>query len=250
VNYRRFRQGWLEYALARKGVQYPIVKMASKEIALQVGANRGAKAPADQKEMLRWNNYGIALWQQQQYARAVQIFEKVVSINPEYVDGHINIALAQFSYEKYSAALNNLERALALDPKNARALFYRGSIYRIQGKLDAATADLQEVVEQFPRFRDGHRELGFIYYKQRYEAIQGIDPDDLSAHYNLMLVYRRLGMKDKAAVQAAYFADRKDDRIAEASASEFLRSNPVVSNESVPWHVHMLTHTPDTAHAD
>jgi tetratricopeptide (TPR) repeat protein len=258
VNYRRFRQGWLEYALARKGVQYPVVKMGSKEIALQVGANRGAKAPADQKEMLRWNNYGIALWQQQQYARAVQIFEKVVSINPEYVDGHINIALAQFSYEKYSAALNNLERALALDPKNARALFYRGSIYRIQGKLDAATADLQEVVEQFPRFRDGHRELGFIYYqqkkyelaRQRYEAIQGIDPDDLSAHYNLMLVYRRLGMKDKAAVQAAYFADRKDDRIAEASASEFLRSNPVVSNESVPWHVHMLTHTPDTAHAD
>jgi tetratricopeptide (TPR) repeat protein len=250
VNYRRFRQGWLEYALAKKGVEYPVVKMASKQITLQIGENTGSKEAPDQKEMLRWNNYGIALWGQQQYARAVPIFEKVVAIKPDYVDGYINIALAQFSYEKYEPAMKNLERALALSPNNARALFYRGTIYRIQGKLDPAIADFQEVVKQYPRFRDGHRELGFIYYqqkkydlaRQRYEAVQQIDPDDLGAHYNLMLVYRRLGMKDKAAVQAAYFADRKDDRLADSFSSEFLRNNPIVSNESVPWHVHNLTH--------
>jgi tetratricopeptide (TPR) repeat protein len=258
VNYRRFRQGWLEYSLGKKGVLYPVVKMAGKEISLKVGQNVGATDPADQKEMLRWNNYGIALWGQQQYARAVPIFEKVVAIKPDYVDGYINVALAYFSYEKYAPALKFLERALELSPNNPRALFYRGSILRIQGKLDAAIADMQEVVRQYPRFRDAHRELGFIYYQKKkyelarasYEAVQGIDPDDLSAHYNLMLVYRRLGLKDKAAVQAAYFADRKEDRVAESFANEFLRSNPIVSSESVPWHLHNLAHPPAPAVAD
>jgi tetratricopeptide (TPR) repeat protein len=258
VNYRRYRQGWLEYALAKKGVKYPVVKMAEKQIVLNIGENAGVTAAPDQKEMLRWNNYGIALWGQQQYARAVPIFEKVVAIKPDYADGYINIALAQFSYEQYVPAMKNLERALELSPNNARALFYRGSIHRIQGRLDAAIADLQEVVKQFPRFRDGHRELGFIYYqkkkyelaRQSYEAVQSIDPDDLAAHYNLMLVYRRLGMKDKAVVQAAYFADRKEDRIAEAFSSEFLRSNPMVSNESVPWHLHDLAHSAEPVVAD
>jgi tetratricopeptide (TPR) repeat protein len=255
VNYRRFRQGWMDYALQKKGVQYPIVKMASRQIALNIGENVGSKDPADQKEMLRWNNYGIALWGQQQYARAVPIFEKTVQIKPDYVDGYINIALAQFSYEKYEPALVNLEKALQLSPNNARALFYRASIRRIQGQLAAAEADFKEVIRQYPRLRDAHRELGFVYYQQKkwelarqsYEALQGIDPDDLAAHYNLMLVYRRLGMKDKAAIQAAYYADRKEDRLAENASNEFLRKTPKISAESVPWHVHSLLEHPANA---
>jgi Tfp pilus assembly protein PilF len=255
VNYRRFRQGWLDYALQKKGVQYPTVKMASKEVKLNIGENVGSNEPPDQKEMLRWNNYGIALWGQQQFARAVPIFERVVQIKPDYVDGYINIALAQFSYEKYEPALKNLEKALAMSPNNARALFYRGSIRRIQGHLASAEDDLKEVARQYPRLRDAHRELGFIYYQQKkwelarasYEAMQGVDPDDLAAHYNLMLIYRRLGMKDKAAVQAAYFADRKDDRVAENAANEFLRKTPTISVESVPWHLHALNEQPVNA---
>jgi tetratricopeptide (TPR) repeat protein len=255
VNYRRFRQGWMDYTLQKKGVQYPIVKMASKQINLNIGENIGSKEPADQKEMLRWNNYGIALWGQQQYARAVPVFEKVVAIKPDYVDGYINIALAQFSYEKYEPALVNLEKALQMSPNNARALFYRSTIRRIQGQLAAAEADLKEVIRQYPRLRDAHRELGFIYYQQKkwelarqsYEAVQGVDPDDLAAHYNLMLIYRRLGMKDKAAVQAAYYADRKDDRTAENASNEFLRRTPKISTESVPWHVHSLLEHPANA---
>ena len=68
--------------------------------------------------------------------------------------------------------------------------------------------------------------------------MQSIDPDDLSAHYILSIVYRRLGMQKEAAREAAAFADQKDDPTANVYALEFLRTHPEVTAESVPWHVH------------
>ena len=51
--------------------------------------------------------------------------------------------------------------------------------------------------------RDARRELGISYYQQhradeaieQFKALQAIDPDDLAAHYNLAILYRRKGMK-------------------------------------------------------
>jgi hypothetical protein len=85
--------------------------------------------------------------------------------------------------------------------------------------------------------------------------VQSIDPDDLAAHYNLSILYRRLGLKDKAAEQAAYFADQKDDPTASTYALQYLRNHHEIAQESVPWHAHNLdrhgetvTTAPDAAH--
>ncbi len=115
-----------------------------------------------------------------------------------------------------------------------------------QGHLDSAITDLRAVVQQFPYSRDARQELGHSYYEERkydlareqYEALQGIDPDDLSAHYSLAIIYRRLGMKQQAAEQAALFADEKDDPMAIRPAIAYLHQHPENSEESVPWHLH------------
>ena len=52
--------------------------------------------------------------------------------------------------------------------------------------------------------------------------------------------YRRLGMKDKAAVEAASFADQKDDPTASIYALQFLRKHTEIASESVVWHTHEL----------
>ncbi|MGH9580134.1 MAG: multiheme c-type cytochrome, partial [Terriglobales bacterium] len=128
VNYRRFRQGWVDYVLQKKGVMYPVVLMAGKSLKLNLGENPGSTEPADQKEMLRWNNYGIALLGQQQYAKAAAAFTRVVEINPKYVEGYVNIAVAQYSYEKYGAAMVHLEKALTMRPGDPRAVYFHASI--------------------------------------------------------------------------------------------------------------------------
>ncbi len=245
VNYRRFRKGFTDWVHG-KSVDYPYTEMATRSMTLNIGQNVGKAGAMDDKEMLRWNNYGIALLAQRQYTRAINAFQKVVAIKPDYADGHTNIAIANYMYQRYDAALRSLAQAFKLEPHNVRARFYQALIYRAQGKLTQAIEGFKTVLAAYPRLRQARTELGSTYYqlqkfdlaRAEFEALQTIDPDDLSAHYNLMLIYRRLGLKKQAAEQAAYFVDRKDDPGAAANAHDFLKNHKEISSESVPWHVH------------
>jgi tetratricopeptide (TPR) repeat protein len=250
VRYRRFDQPFIDFGMSvPMGQHYvePIVDMTSQTHTLTAGTNPGTKPAADENpEWMRWNNYGIALLDAQQYAASVDAFQHVAKMRPDYADAPTNIGIAYIQWEKYDEALPYLQKSLEIAKDNARALYYLALVERNQGKVDEAIGDLQKVAAQFPRSRDAHRELGFSFYQQHkydlargeYEKVQAIDPDDLAAHYNLAILYRRLGMKEKASGEAAYFADQKDDPTASVYALEYLRNHHELAQESVPWHVH------------
>ena len=228
VKYRRFDQHFMDFGMG-KHYEMPIVEMASRTRSLTLGNNPAAVDAEDNKEWMRWNNYGIAMLDAQQYAESVRAFERVAQMRPDYADAYTNIAIADFQWERYDLSRTSLSKALSLSPNNARAMYYLALVERNQGELDNAIGHLRDVIAQYPRSRDAHRELGFSLYQQRnydaarveYETLQTIDPDDLAAHYILSIVYRRLGEKDKAAHEAAIFADQKDDPTASTYALEF-----------------------------
>jgi tetratricopeptide (TPR) repeat protein len=223
--------------------------MTSQSRIMYVGQNAASKPqPAENPEWMRWNNYGIALLDAQQYAGSVRAFEVVSKLRPDYIDAYTNIAIVNIQWERFDDARATLDKALKLDPSDARALYYHALVRRNDGALDDAISDLKKVVAAYPRSRDGHRELGFSYYQRRdyalaceeYETLQSIDPDDLAAHYILAIAYRRLGMMDRSKRESAAFADQKDDPTASTVALEFLRKHRDIAQESVVWHVHDL----------
>jgi tetratricopeptide (TPR) repeat protein len=254
VRYRRFDQHFMDFGMEEpNGKHYaqPTTDMVSASRTFVAGDNVPSKpAASENAEWMRWNNYGIGLLDAQQYAASVTAFQRVATLRPDYADIFTNIGIAYISWEKYDEALPFLDKSLAIAKDNARALYYLALVQRNEGQVDEAIANLQKVATQFPRSRDAHRELGFSFYQQHkydlarteYEKVQSIDPDDLAAHYNLAILYRRLGLKDKASVEAAYFADQKDDPTASTFALEYLRKHHEIAQESVPWHVHDLDH--------
>jgi tetratricopeptide (TPR) repeat protein len=274
VRYRRFNQHFIDYAMADKHYLLPVIDMATETRTFKIGENAplplesqghslgaqpspGAQPslgaqPLPNPEWMRWNNYGIALFDAQQYQAAVHAFERVAALRPDYADAFTNRSVVEVSWEKYDDARANLTKALALLPGDPRALYYRALVERNQGQVKLAIADLQAVLEKYPRAKDALRELGFSYYQQHqyaearsaYERLQIIDPDDLAAHYQLAILYRRLGDKQKAAIESAKFADQKDDPTASTYALEFLAKHPEVAAESVVWHTHDLTGDP------
>jgi tetratricopeptide (TPR) repeat protein len=253
VKYRRFNQHFIDYAMKEKHYPEPVIEMAGQTRTFTLGENLPVKLGLDEnKEWMRWNNYGIGLLDAQQYAASVHAFERVAALRPDYADAFTNMAVVQILWEKYDDARPNLEKALTLLPGDPRALYYRALVERNGGQVKEAIADLEAVLVKYPRSRDALRELGFSYYQQHnypkardvYEQLQGVDPDDLAAHYNLAILYRRLGQKEKASYEAARFADEKDDPTASVYALEFLRKHPEVANESVVWHAHDLTGDP------
>ena len=247
VNYRHLRQTYLNNVLGEDHPAYPVVEIASRSRTLNLGENAASGPdPKDNPDWMRWNNLGIAYLDQLQYAEAVDAFNEAVKLRPDYPDAYTNIALTNISWEKYASARGSLERALALSPTNARALYYMSYLEKRAGNSEAEVADLQEVVKQFPQSRDARRDLGLSFYRQQkypqaieqFEALQVIDTDDITAHYNLSILYRRMGMTEKAAAQAVLFATKKFDPGAPANSLDFLRGHPEISEESVPWHVH------------
>jgi Flp pilus assembly protein TadD len=246
VNYRHLRQGYLNNIFGSDHPAYPVIEIASRTRILNRGGNVAQPDTKDNPDWMRWNNLGIASLDQLQYADAVDAFSHVVRLRPDYADGYTNLGLTYIEWEKYSTARQPLEKALELSPNNARALYYMALVERRDGNTDAEVADLQEVVTQYPQSRDARRELGISYYQQhraddareQFEALQAIDPDDLAAHYNLAVLYRRMGLKEKAAEQAAMFATKQVDPGAPTYSLDFLRKHPEISIESVPWHMH------------
>jgi tetratricopeptide (TPR) repeat protein len=247
VNYRHLRQSYLNNVLGPDHPAYPIVELGSRTRTFKLGQNLpGVQEPLDNPDWMRWNNLGIAYLDQLQYSEALAAFQQVVRLRPDYADGYTNLALTDIQWEKYSEARPYLKKALSLSAGNARATFYLGLVDRRAGNCDAEIADFKKVVEQYPMSIDARRELGISYYQNhfyddaraQFEALQAIEPDDLAAHYNLAVIYRRMGLKQKAAEQAALFATKQVDPGAPTYSLDFLRKHPEISIESSPWHVH------------
>ena len=256
VEYRHLRQTYLNNVLGKNHPAYPVVELASRTRTFMIGLNP-AVAPLtnDNPDWMRWNNLGISFLDQQQYEEAINAFEQVVLLRPDYKDGYTNLGLTYIEWEKYEEARVPLEKALTLHPDDARALYYVALVERRQRHSDAELADLQKVVEQFPESRDARRELGISYYQQhradeaiqQFKALQAIDPDDLAAHYNLSVLYRRKGMKEQAETESKLYAIKRIDPGAPTYSLDYLRKHPEISNESIPWHIHAESSTAATA---
>jgi tetratricopeptide (TPR) repeat protein len=268
LRYRRFRRSYSDFIM-QQSRDFPITDLGSGSVALTLGARQPALSVADPAaDVMRWNNYGIALFGQQQYWKAKEAFEKVIQLKPDYADAYINVAVSEIltlvdtrpyggdgpgtlsisnqSSEKFEQALNMLDHALKLDPPSMRAMYYQGLIHRFQNKLDLAAAEQTRVLSVYPRCRLARQEVGYIDFlqgkydaaREQFEALLDINPDHLTGHYYLSLVYAKLGMKEKAEKHGKIYAEELADPSVGAMAQEFLRGHPAVGNELFPYHVH------------
>jgi Flp pilus assembly protein TadD len=247
VEYRHLRQSYLNNVLGADHPAYPVVELQSQTRTLNLGENLPIVAAATENpDWMRWNNIGIGYLDSLQYEDAVHAFQRVIQLRPDYKDGYVNLGLTYIEWEKYAEARNPLQEALHIHPDDARALYYLALVERRQRHSEAEIADLEKVVSQFPQSRDARRELGISYYQQhrsdeamlQFKALQGIDPDDVAAHYNLSILYRRMGMKKQAAEEAALYATKRIDPGAPTYSLDYLRKHPEQSTENDPFHVH------------
>src|SRR5207244_12708433 len=96
------------------------------------------------------------------------------------------------------AARRFADKALELSPTLARAHFFKAMIQKADGDYDAALKSLRQVEAQYPRARAVLNQSGrILFLERRYleamtklEQVLAVDPEDIQAHYNLMLCFR------------------------------------------------------------
>ena len=100
--------------------------------------------------------FGVALDQNKQTARAVEMFETCLKLDPEYGDALNYLAyLWAVRNERLDEALRHILAALALDPENAAYLDTLGWVYF---RMDR-TADALKFLEQADALRPGDPEI-------------------------------------------------------------------------------------------
>jgi tetratricopeptide (TPR) repeat protein len=228
----------------------PTTVMAKAEATLSVVAQDAAVPPAktleDKSVRERWNDYGIGLLLQGDLKGAEAAFLRVTRMEPGYADGWVNVARARIQEGNMTGAEEMLRRALKLDPELAKTHFFLGTALKSLGRYDEALKHLQTAASKYPRDRVVLNQLGRVLFLQRRfkEAVDpltrvvAIDPEDLQAHYNLMLCYRGLGQHELAAREETLYRRFKADEASQAITGPFRQLNAHDNNERQSIHEH------------
>ena len=119
-----------------------------------------------------WNSLGVAYWKSGEVKKAINCFEKALSLDRDDAIVYGNLGAMYLSFLIYDKAEENLKKALEIDPNLVSALNSYGALLKKKGKIKDA-----------------------IKY---WEKILNIDKNYYMAYYNLMAVYIDSGEYKKA----------------------------------------------------
>src|SRR5437660_1779079 len=132
-------------------------------------------------------------------------------------DVYVAQAVLDLDEKRYDAALENLRRALELEPDHVEALYFTGAVYAAQKRPDLAAPYRERARTKSPRDPSIAYQLGLVYFaQQQYEKAQPLleeafkaNPDlDSLGYYVGFLRYRN---KDYRGALAALRQGRSSD---------------------------------------
>ena len=227
----------------------PIITMAEARADLQTaprGRKTGWKPVVRKPDRERWNDWGIGMLLQGDLKGAEYAFRKVTEAEPEYADGWLNVARALIQEGETEAAKPFIEKAFSINPKLGRIHFFKAMVQKADGDYDGALASLRTASAMYPRDRVVLNQMGrILFLKREYaeavktlERVLQVDPEDVQAHYNLMLAYRGLGYADKAARAEKLFRRFKADESSQSITAKPRMLSPEDNNERQMIHDH------------
>jgi tetratricopeptide (TPR) repeat protein len=139
-----------------------------------------------------------------------------------------------------------------LSPDHARANYFYARVLRSDGDYDGAADRLHKVLAQYPRDRVALNDLGRVFFLQRkypeavkvLDSVLAIDPEDLQAHYNLMLCYSGLGDEKQAKEHQVRYLRFKADESSQAITGPYRQMHPEDNNERQGIHEHVSVALP------
>ena len=249
--YRKFDTTFLQHVYGPDFVnRLPISTISADRVTLPVAGHGepGEGPPSPIEPWQRWNDYGIGLLLKPargELRQAEEAFREVERLGR--ADGPVNLARVYLRDGRVGLeAPAALRRAAAFDPPPPEwtLLWLGGLVNKQNARLDEAIRDLEQILtggfaqaagRGFDFSRDYRllNELALTLYeraKQERGAARGapreallrravaileqvlaIDPEHLSAHYNLGLLFQELGENARAGEHAALHARYKPD---------------------------------------
>jgi tetratricopeptide (TPR) repeat protein len=151
-----------------------------------------------------------ALFQGKNYDEAIRLYSKAIEsgeLSREQLSlAYVLRGIAWGTKGDTDKAMVDFNKAIEIDPKNARAYYYRGYAWRTKGDNDKAIADFTKVIEIDPKYTAAYYYRGYAWQTKGdndkaiadYTKAIEINPKDTHAYINRGWAWDAKGDHDKA----------------------------------------------------
>lgn len=196
----------------------------------------------------RWNNYGIALMQEENYQQAILAFQKVAELKPNQADGGINqsrVLLAEGSLFEAEELLLKLSKRF---PNHSKIQYFLGQTYFAQGRFEKTLSYWKPIINDYPEDVVLLSDVGQLYYlmndypksEQFLNRALAINPEDFTVIYRLMLLYGAMQEDAKAREFRDLYEKYKPNEEEEIAIGKFKKQHPIINNETQVVHYHEM----------
>jgi serine/threonine-protein kinase len=141
--------------------------------------------------------------------------EKAVQLDDHLPATYVTLGRLHSSQGKNELALDEFQKALQVNPRNADAIMGVAGIYEHMGRTADAEANYQRAAALRPDYWDGYNSLGWFYYRQgrsadavaQFRRVVELTPDNAAGYSNLAAALIDLG--DPKALTEAEAALKK-----------------------------------------
>jgi tetratricopeptide (TPR) repeat protein len=126
---------------------------------------RPIKAPKTVSELFA---HGVAIEEDPARAKeAISVYNKVLSLDPEYAPAHINLGTLYYNQSDYEQAEEHYRKAIESDPRYALAWFDLGNVLDETQRLSDAIAAYKAALQLAPTYADAHYNLALAYERSK-----------------------------------------------------------------------------------
>jgi serine/threonine-protein kinase len=138
--------------------------------------------------------------------------QRAVQMDDHLPSPSVSLGRLHSSLGKNDLALQEFQKALAINPRNADAIMGMASVYERMGRVRDAEANFKKAAAMRPDYWDGYNSLGFFYFRQRripdaitqFRRVLELTPDNATAFSNLAGAYLELNdTKSQAEAESA-----------------------------------------------
>jgi len=178
-------------------------KVSAKSIEVK---REGEKDRPFSSEILNHFNLGVQLHNQGEFSKAIQAYQKVIKLDPTYIEAYNNLGIIYQEIGDFGRALGAYQKSIEINPQYEKGHNNMGILLYLKGRHEEALEAFQKALAINANNIESHINLGVIFKKQgqpdkaieSYQKALDINPLHTEIHYNIALLYEQLGNVEMA----------------------------------------------------
>ena len=156
----------LGVVLARQGKYDQAIEHYQKVIQLAPGDTiaknnlaKAVKKQRDKEQALGFYEQATVLAKESKFAEAIELYQKALKINPNFVMAHNNLANVYLLQKDFDRSITHYSKAIEIAPDFTEACYNLGVLLTRQGKIEQAIEQYRRTLENNPNHTKARRAL-------------------------------------------------------------------------------------------